>query len=110
MKDACQYCLGAKGNVRGNENIIGGVICCDDCSVLVQRAVDAETSKLKALLPDEREREALRYMRASIFQDTTEGHFFDYVTYVIGANKEDAERGLAVIDRLLAASHSEGTP
>ena len=34
-KDACQFCLGAKGGTPGNENIIGGVVLCDDCHALL---------------------------------------------------------------------------
>jgi hypothetical protein len=25
--DACQFCLGAKGNTPGNENVFAGVLC-----------------------------------------------------------------------------------
>ena len=31
--DRCQSCQGAKGGVRGNENIVDGVVLCDYCSV-----------------------------------------------------------------------------
>jgi hypothetical protein len=31
-KDGCRLCLGAKGGVPGNENVIGGVVVCDYCS------------------------------------------------------------------------------
>lgn len=34
-KDNCAFCLGAKGGVRGNENVVGGVIVCDYCSALL---------------------------------------------------------------------------
>ena len=30
--DGCKMCLGAKGGVPGNENIIGGVVVCDYCT------------------------------------------------------------------------------
>lgn len=33
----CEFCLGAKGGVPGNENVIGGVVVCDYCHVLLQR-------------------------------------------------------------------------
>lgn len=33
--DKCQFCLGAKGGVPGNENIVDGVIVCDYCSSLL---------------------------------------------------------------------------
>jgi hypothetical protein len=36
-RDACQFCLGAKGGTPGNENIIGGVTICDYCTVLYRR-------------------------------------------------------------------------
>ena len=31
--DNCEACKGARGGVRGNENVIDGVILCDYCSV-----------------------------------------------------------------------------
>jgi len=31
--DNCQACNGARGGVRGNENVIDGVVLCDYCSV-----------------------------------------------------------------------------
>lgn len=33
--DDCQFCLGQKGGVPGNENIIGGITVCDYCTTLV---------------------------------------------------------------------------
>lgn len=33
-RDACQFCLGAKGGVPGNENMICGVVMCDYCHSL----------------------------------------------------------------------------
>ena len=30
--DNCQVCSGDRGGIRGNENIVGGVIMCDYCS------------------------------------------------------------------------------
>lgn len=39
--DRCHFCRGIKGNTRGNENVIGGFIACDDCSESVRRAADA---------------------------------------------------------------------
>lgn len=43
--DKCQFCLGAKGGVRGNENVFAGIIVCDYCTPLVmsiQKGVEAE--------------------------------------------------------------------
>lgn len=37
-RDNCQFCLGKKGGVSGNENRINGIIACDHCAVLVHRA------------------------------------------------------------------------
>lgn len=31
--DNCQLCHGAKGGVRGNENIVDGIVMCDYCTV-----------------------------------------------------------------------------
>jgi len=30
-RDDCQICCGSKGGVRGNENMVSGIICCDFC-------------------------------------------------------------------------------
>jgi len=38
--DSCEFCGGTKGGEPGNENIYYGVICCDYCSVLVDRIID----------------------------------------------------------------------
>jgi DNA repair exonuclease SbcCD ATPase subunit len=69
--DDCRFCLGAKGNVRGNENIVEGVVCCDCCSVLATEIVDAAASdrdSLRAKLAD-----ADRCARESLVQlDTVE--------------------------------------
>jgi hypothetical protein len=32
VRDGCKLCLGSKGGVPGNENVIGGVVVCDYCS------------------------------------------------------------------------------
>jgi hypothetical protein len=37
IQDRCQFCLGAKGGVLGNENVIGGVVVCDYCVVLISK-------------------------------------------------------------------------
>lgn len=46
--DNCKVCKGAHGGVRGNENIICGVVICDYCSVACfgdsQRAVDCKAA------------------------------------------------------------------
>ena len=34
-KDNCQICHGANGGVKGNENVINGVIVCDYCHVVM---------------------------------------------------------------------------
>ncbi len=31
LPDNCQVCHGAKGGVRGNENRVHGIVCCDYC-------------------------------------------------------------------------------
>jgi hypothetical protein len=31
MNDACQICLGTRGGVPGNENVIDDVVVCDYC-------------------------------------------------------------------------------
>ncbi len=41
IMDNCQFCKGAKGGVKGNENNIGGVVICDYCTVLFWKAMDA---------------------------------------------------------------------
>ncbi len=34
--DNCQICKGARGGVKGNENVIKGITVCDYCSVTIQ--------------------------------------------------------------------------
>lgn len=31
-KDGCESCKGSKGGVRGNENVVNGVVLCDYCT------------------------------------------------------------------------------
>ena len=38
-KDNCMFCLGAKGGVKGNENVFGGVVACDYCTPLVVKII-----------------------------------------------------------------------
>lgn len=40
--DGCKFCLGAKGGVPGNENLIGGEVICDYCTSLLMKIKDAE--------------------------------------------------------------------
>lgn len=40
-RDSCAFCRGTRGGEPGNENIVHGIICCDDCSVIARRLVDA---------------------------------------------------------------------
>ncbi|HEX5126383.1 MAG TPA: hypothetical protein VFW00_06560 [Rhodocyclaceae bacterium] len=40
--DDCKFCLGAKGGVPGNANVIGGEVVCDYCSALLMKVRDAE--------------------------------------------------------------------
>jgi hypothetical protein len=35
--DDCQVCLGKRGGVKGNENIVDGVVMCDFCAMDVRR-------------------------------------------------------------------------
>lgn len=50
-RDACQFCLGAKGGVPGNENVFNGVVACDYCSVLVLRAKSGQNPLLSMATP-----------------------------------------------------------
>lgn len=34
-KDGCEFCWGAKGGAPGNENVFGGHLACDYCTVLI---------------------------------------------------------------------------
>lgn len=45
-RDDCQFCRGARGGVRGNENIVQGIVCCDDCSVIAGRLLDNAIKKI----------------------------------------------------------------
>lgn len=40
--DGCKFCLGAKGSVPGNANILGGEVICDYCTALLMKVRDAE--------------------------------------------------------------------
>jgi hypothetical protein len=31
IRDACERCYGERGGVRGNENVVDGVVLCDYC-------------------------------------------------------------------------------
>lgn len=46
--DNCQFCLGAKGGVRGNENNMNGVVVCDYCTCLVNKAAPQSVVLLNA--------------------------------------------------------------
>jgi hypothetical protein len=43
--DKCKFCLGFKGGVLGNENIIKGVITCDYCHSLLMTMDEYDSSK-----------------------------------------------------------------
>jgi ribA/ribD-fused uncharacterized protein len=51
MRDNCQVCLGTRGGVRGNENVIDGVITCDYCHAdqLEGRKIEEFTGKNRFL-------------------------------------------------------------
>lgn len=36
-RDECEFCQGAKGGVRGNENRFSGITVCDYCTPLILR-------------------------------------------------------------------------
>lgn len=38
-RDNCELCLGAKGGVRGNENVFEGIVVCDYCSSILSTAL-----------------------------------------------------------------------
>lgn len=40
--DGCKFCLGAKGGVPGNANLIGDEVICDYCTSLLMKIKDAE--------------------------------------------------------------------
>lgn len=40
--DGCKFCLGFKGGVPGNANVIGGEVICDYCTSLLIKVRDAE--------------------------------------------------------------------
>jgi hypothetical protein len=42
-RDDCQFCLGAKGGMRGNENVVNGVVMCDYCTSLFTSASGLRT-------------------------------------------------------------------
>jgi hypothetical protein len=50
-RDACQFCLGAKGGGPGNENVYGEgpnrVVVCDHCTPLVLQVLAGETTEMR---------------------------------------------------------------
>jgi hypothetical protein len=48
--DGCKFCLGAKGGVPGNGNVVGGEVLCDYCTSLLMKIVDA-SPRLSSGLP-----------------------------------------------------------
>lgn len=47
-RDNCERCKGSRGGVLGNENVIGGVVLCDYCSVDVYKELEAKkVNKMK---------------------------------------------------------------
>lgn len=40
--DNCQVCKGTKGGVKGNENVINGIVMCDYCSVIHQEEMKSD--------------------------------------------------------------------
>lgn len=50
LPDNCQICHGAKGGVRGNENRMNGIVCCDYCTA----DGSADVVAWKDAQPDER--------------------------------------------------------
>lgn len=46
-KDNCEVCLGEKGGVLGNENVIDDVVMCDYCSAERHTFVRARNNKIE---------------------------------------------------------------
>lgn len=61
-RDNCQMCLGAKGGVKGNENVVSGVVMCDHCSALARQAPDSRDAARYRFLRDEASGRHLRFM------------------------------------------------
>jgi hypothetical protein len=46
-KDNCEACKGERGGVKGNENVVDGIVLCDYCSVSVSAAMKNEIKSLQ---------------------------------------------------------------
>ena len=55
MADKCQVCLGRKGGVRGNENVIDGVVLCDYCLCELKRRAQGIHELLRLVSLEEEE-------------------------------------------------------
>lgn len=40
-KDGCQVCGGSRGGVKGNENVVDGVVTCDYCHAELRQRVES---------------------------------------------------------------------
>lgn len=56
-RDACEFCLGVKGGVPGNENRIGGHIVCDYCTPLAHSLQRSMAARGYASMDPQRQRE-----------------------------------------------------
>lgn len=63
--DGCKFCLGAKGGVPGNENVIGGEVICDYCTSLLMKIKDAEKANPTSSIFAEQPNAAVSAMRSA---------------------------------------------
>lgn len=61
--DNCQICLGVSGGVRGNENVMHGVVICDYCTVKLLHGAGSKAAAAALQHNDIREARRLIAMR-----------------------------------------------
>ena len=62
-KDDCEFCHGSKGNTKGNENIISGVIVCDCCTEAALKIQKNTRKEIFEELIDKKEENYRKIMR-----------------------------------------------
>lgn len=50
VRDKCEFCLGTKGGVPGNENIVNGKVMCDYCHAMLPEKSPVRLDQAPALM------------------------------------------------------------
>lgn len=101
-RDNCEFCLGHKGGVRGNENRIGGHVVCDYCTPLLQETIAALAAPPAGTLSDEQIAEIAERLEAS---DPTDSFWREFARAVLAAAPSQA---VPTVRRLTAEDFEAG--